>query len=44
MMPRLEGVSEELYSLMRMCWRMDPDQRPTFRQLAARLKQVRLLP
>lgn len=36
----MEGMSEDLYSLMKLCWRMDRDHRPTFRQLAARLKQL----
>jgi hypothetical protein len=38
--PRIEGMSEELYSLMKLCWRTDRDHRPSFRQLTARLKQI----
>ena len=36
----VEGMSEELYEIMKMCWRFNRDMRPTFRQLMARLRQL----
>ena len=35
------NCSPEIYSLMRQCWQADPNQRPTFSQLAVELDRLR---
>lgn len=35
-----ESCSDSLYTLMRNCWRLNPDERPTFHQLHQQLKRL----
>uniref|UniRef100_A0A4W3IB46 Tyrosine-protein kinase n=1 Tax=Callorhinchus milii TaxID=7868 RepID=A0A4W3IB46_CALMI len=36
-----DGCSPAVYDLMKICWELDPDRRPTFKQLQERLHHVK---
>eukprot|EP00730_Choanoeca_flexa_P017932 TRINITY_DN8690_c0_g1_i1.p1 TRINITY_DN8690_c0_g1~~TRINITY_DN8690_c0_g1_i1.p1 ORF type:complete len:681 (+),score=184.58 TRINITY_DN8690_c0_g1_i1:120-2162(+) len=39
-MPRPQGCPEEVYALMRECWDVDPELRPSFRAIRDRLENM----
>ncbi|XP_041469939.1 fibroblast growth factor receptor 3-like [Lytechinus variegatus] len=39
-LPRPEHCSQDIYDLMKECWAYDPDERPTFSKVKARLENM----
>jgi len=39
-MPKPEECSQQLYNIMMLCWRANPDERPTFREINTILKKL----
>lgn len=39
-MPKLAHISQELYSIMTMCWQEKPQERPTFQWLCSAVKKL----
>jgi hypothetical protein len=42
-MEQPEGCPAEIYEMMKQCWDLNPLKRPTFRELAAKLSNLKAL-
>jgi c-src tyrosine kinase len=36
-----EGCPTEIYDMMKQCWDLNPNKRPTFKELALKLHQLK---